>query len=106
MKTILIVDNDKQILNLISKYLQSKGNVLIADSSQKALNIINNNYIDMIIIDFFLNENMTGQMIWEYAKEKNSHIKIICISGTPLYIKNIIHLEKPFSLKELNKLIE
>ncbi len=49
--TILIVDDEINNLQLLARTFRKKYNVLMADSGKKAINIMQNNKIDLIISD-------------------------------------------------------
>ena len=49
MKTILMIDDEKKFLDTYSRILTRKGfNVDTCTDSEKALNMANNNYYDLI----------------------------------------------------------
>ncbi|MDY0407675.1 response regulator transcription factor [Virgibacillus soli] len=55
MTTILVVDDDQNILNLVSVYLKDEGfNVLKAENGQEALNLLEKNPCDMAIVDVMM----------------------------------------------------
>lgn len=57
---VLIVDDNVQILKMISRKLEKKGfNVTIAESGQQALSMLNDKTMDLVLIDHMM-PNMTG----------------------------------------------
>lgn len=88
MKKILIVDDDPFILDIYSRYLKREGyNVEIANNSSKALEKIDNNHPDLLILDLNLNVNDPGpkdglgilRKIRENQKSKD--LKVIVFSN-------------------------
>ncbi|MBN2285816.1 MAG: response regulator transcription factor [Tissierellales bacterium] len=56
-KVILVVDDDKDIRNMIKIYLQNENfKVMLAEDGMKALQIIENHAIDLVILDIMMPE--------------------------------------------------
>jgi DNA-binding response OmpR family regulator len=107
-KNILIVDDDKNIANLIDIYLKEEGYVTIkAHDGKEALELFFKNPPNLIILDIML-PNMTG---FDVCKEvrKTSNIPIIFLTAKSQTIDKVLGLElggddylvKPFEAKEL-----
>lgn len=109
MNTILIVDDENDIIEIISEYAKNSGyNVLIANNGSKALKIFKeNNNIDLIILDIMM-PDFDGYYV---AKEirKNKNIPIIMLSAKSevedklkgFEIGVVDYVTKPFSPREL-----
>ena len=104
---ILVIDNDKKVINLIKNYFQEEFKIISAFSGKKGLKKIDNKNIDMVIMDIELNE-ING---WKLCKKlrKNNNIPIIILSNKSSdshKIKGIKlgaddYITKPFNPEEL-----
>ena len=80
METILIVDDEERIRNLVSIYLRKEQfNILQAENGSEALNIFNKNKVDLIILDVMM-PIMDG---WDVCKEvrKTSNVPVIMLTA-------------------------
>lgn len=108
---ILIVEDDNSLRELITKFLQQKGYIVItAEDSKNAREIYlaNQNDIELVIIDVILPDD-SGLNLADELKSINHKLKILLISG---YTEEKINrqlinekcypfLRKPFSANEL-----
>ena len=110
MEKILIVEDDRDISNLIKKILLSqKYETISAYSGEEAVILIKKNNIDLILLDLML-PDMTGEEIIETVKD----IPIIVISAKisindkvkALYSGANDYISKPFDENELLARIE
>ena len=79
-ETILIVDDEERIRNLVAIYLRKEQyNILQAENGRDAINIFNKNKINLIILDVMM-PIMDG---WDVCKEirKTSNIPIIMLTA-------------------------
>jgi two-component system, OmpR family, response regulator len=108
MKKILVVDDEKKIVDIIRAYLEKDGfQVSSAYDGKTALNIAANQQPDLIILDLMLPE-ISG---WEVCRSirKHSEVPIIMLTARDEVTDKIIGLEmgaddyvtKPFEPKEL-----
>lgn len=108
MKTILFVDDQKDIISLYKQYATKEGyNVLWAFDGEEALDVFYNNKVDLIALDVMM-PKLDG---FEVVKEirKTSMVPIIMITAKGEDFEKIMGFEigaddyivKPFSLKEL-----
>lgn len=101
--TILVVDDDPEVRELVSEYLRDFGyHVLEADSGNEALSLLGeHNILHLIITDIRMPE-MSGLELAELVARQNRDLKIIFMSGyfAPQPITKRF-LRKPFRLAEL-----
>ncbi|EGW38414.1 response regulator transcription factor [Desulfosporosinus sp. OT] len=112
-KTILVVDDDRDIVKLITKSLRlEQFEVIAAYSGQEALSALQENPIDFIVLDIMMPE-MDGLEVCRNIRNKYS-IPILFLSARDRDIDKIIGLEigaddymtKPFSIQELTSRIK
>lgn len=83
MKTVLIVDDEYIIAEILSFALEDEGvSALIAGCGQKALDILDNEQPDLVITDFMM-PGMTGVELAEAIRTTGSHglTPMILMSG-------------------------
>jgi len=113
MKKILIVDDEKEIRDLIAKKLaQNEYTTLAAASGKEALSICKTNPPDLILLDIAMPE-MDGYEICMQLKEEpvTKDIPVLLLTGKDLDPKGIIerykdtgacgYIPKPATFKEL-----
>lgn len=112
-KTILVVDDDRDILKLIEKSLRfEQFEVIPAYSGKEALDILKENRIDFIVLDIMMPE-MDGLEVCRNIRN-TYNIPILFLSARDRDIDKIIGLEigaddymtKPFSIQELTSRIK
>ena len=84
MKKILIVDNDRILLKLITRLLENEGHrVVTAENGIKALDIINDYIPDIIFIDLVM-PNIDGMMLCRIIQsiDKLKDAKVVILSAT------------------------
>lgn len=110
-ETILVVDDETILVDLLSEVLEQKGyTVLCAERAEQALKIMEKESIDLIISDVVMPE-MDGYQFASIVQEKYPDTKIQMVSGftddSHLGIKDqSLHeclLYKPYQLDELLK---
>lgn len=110
-KTILVVDDEELILDLIIKIMKRSGySVVSASSAKEGLNLIDNQklIIDLLITDVILPE-IKGPELYGFVLQKAPQAKVIYISGytaESLLHNNIVinsehFLQKPFNPQDL-----
>lgn len=111
MKNILVVDDEKNIVELIRYNLKKEGySVFCAYNGFEALELVNKNKIDLIILDLMMSD-IDGYEILKKIRQnlKTKPIPIIIISAKSDEFDKILGLElgaddyitKPFSIREL-----
>ncbi|MGL5692894.1 MAG: response regulator transcription factor [Peptostreptococcaceae bacterium] len=104
---ILVVDDEKEIVDLIDLYLRNSYDVIKSYDGEDALTKINSNKIDLAIVDIMM-PNMDGHTLIENIR-KDKEIPIIIISAKTQSYDKIIGLDigaddyitKPFDPLEL-----
>ena len=108
-ENILVVDDEVAICELSKKLLSSKGyNVLVADSGEAALKILESHDIDLMVSDVIM-PNMDGYALAAIVREKYPQIKIQLVSGfdddrkrteeDEVLFKHLLH--KPYTASNL-----
>jgi DNA-binding response OmpR family regulator len=112
-KTILVVDDDQDIVKLITKSLRiEQFDVIPAYSGKEALTILKENHIAFVVLDIMMPE-MDGLEVCRNIRN-NYNIPILFLSARDRDIDKIIGLEigaddymtKPFSIQELTSRIK
>lgn len=107
-KTVLVVDDEKEIRKIIGTYLLQEGIVVLeAEDGYEALKVFDNEKIDLIILDVMM-PKMDG---WQVCKEirKQSKVPIIMLTARGEEYDKLFGFElgvddyvvKPFSPREL-----
>jgi len=111
-KSILLVDDDNQIVKIIQQLLKEDTiELIIADSVEDAKVFLENIDVDLIIVDYLLTNGLGFEII-KQAKKDKPNIPTIMISGEGKNIRSEsydigvnMYLEKPFNGKELRQII-
>ena len=111
MGYILVVDDEKDIRQLIGQILSDEGyQVCLASNSEAAMDEINSKSPDLIILDIWLKDsNMDGIEILKTVRGNDKNIPIVIISGhgnieiAVAAVKQGAYdfLEKPFNTDQL-----
>lgn len=108
MSKILVVDDEKEIRDLLEIYLKNEGfEVLLAGTGLQAMNMVQNTEVDLIILDIMMPE-VNGIDACMKIREKH-YIPIIMLSAKTEEIDKILglsvgaddYIAKPFSPLEL-----
>jgi len=112
--TILLVDDDANIANILTYGLKGKGYIVhTAYSAQQALQISTREHIDCLFTDLRLPDE-DGLSLKTVLYKKNPHLKTILMTGYP-GIKSVVkglrenvsdYLIKPFTLEQAVSAIE
>jgi CheY-like chemotaxis protein len=113
-KKILIVEDETAIRELLSDVLGGMGRIETAENGQEGLDKTNNDFFNVIVSDIGM-PVMNGMEFFKRAVEENPNLNrqfLFCTGDiTPdvmsfLQEGNLPHLEKPFSLKKLNRTVQ
>jgi len=108
-ETILIVDDEPSLLNLVNDSLTLHGyHVLTASNGQDALEILTKESVDLVISDIIM-PKLDGTQLAREIRDRYPHVKMQMVSG---YVENKITnlidtslskniLYKPFMMEEL-----
>ncbi|NEU27860.1 response regulator transcription factor [Paenibacillus polymyxa] len=108
LKTILVVDDDEEIVKLITKSLRyEQFAILPAYSGREALSVLEENNIDFIVLDIVM-PDMDGLDVCRSIRN-SYNVPILFLSARDKDIDKIVGLEigaddymtKPFSIQEL-----
>jgi len=114
MKTILIIDDEISIQEVLSEILKDEDySVLTAGDGLEGLEIIKNEAVDLIFLDVWLPQ-MGGIEVLEKVKEKYPEIEVVIISGhanVDMAVKAIKmgaydFVEKPLDIEKVLNLAE
>ncbi len=107
-KTVLVVDDDKQLRRLVQAYLTQEGfHVVTAADGQEALFVARHEKPDLIILDLMMPEMDGYEFMRVYSKERET--PVIMLTAKVEENDKVLGLElgaddyvtKPFSMREL-----
>ena len=112
-ETILLVDDEKMVLEVSKELLMSMGyRVYAVGSGQEAIAVYmeKRNVIDLIILDMIM-PGISGSKTFDRLREINPGVKVLLSSGYSLYgeAKHIMDrgcngfLQKPFQIEKLSQ---
>jgi len=113
-KKILLVDDDREFVNLFSSIIESEGYIVeVAFSGQEALDKFKKSAFDLLILDIKL-PDMNGDKVAKKVRDKDKNIVIIIITGFPELQDSITALDiglhdillKPISSSEILRSIK
>ncbi|WP_090792350.1 response regulator transcription factor [Paenibacillus sp. GP183] len=108
MKTILVVDDEEKIRDVVTSYLMKEGfRVLEAAAGNEALHSLQNQSIDLVILDLML-PDMDGELVCQTIRQFNS-VPILMLTAKAsdnnrikgLSIGADDYLTKPFDPREV-----
>lgn len=113
--TVLLVEDNIELLNLTHESLSEWFRVLRASNGLKALEILENESVDVIVSDVMMPQ-MNGLELCSKVKSEMaySHIPVILLTAKTTLESKVeglecgadVYLEKPFSIKQLHRQIE
>lgn len=108
MDSILIVDDDKEIVELIDFYMKNNGyNTYTAFNGKDALKIFEKEYIDIVILDIMMPELDGKEVLRKIREKSNTPIIFLSAKGDDidkidgLFLGADDYLSKPFNTLEL-----
>lgn len=111
--TILVVDDERKIRDLVRSYLEREGYaVLVADTGQRALEAVERTHPDLVVLDLML-PDVTGEEVARSVRA-HSNLPIIMLTAKAgeedrvagLRLGADDYLPKPFSPRELVARVE
>jgi DNA-binding NtrC family response regulator len=109
--SILLIDDDEDILTLLKIGLESIGHdVIAATGGQEGIEIAETSAFDIVVTDILM-EHGEGVETLSHLRKRYPEVPVIGISGNPLYLKMFdklgasATLAKPFVPSELDQLI-
>lgn len=111
--TILIVDDNKELAELLKRISIGKGHSACAIyDGEEALELIKANKYDLIFLDHNM-PGLTGLELAKYIKQNNLKPKTVMITGYPEMGKSFAksvgvdeYLTKPLKMKEVEDIID
>lgn len=80
-ETILVVDDDEDILELIERHLSNRGyEVLTAYDGEQAISLLDQLKFDLVITDLKM-PKFDGMEVLKRAKEKDPNIEVVILTG-------------------------
>jgi two-component system response regulator SaeR len=115
MKNILVVDDNKALLETLASYLRSKlttYQVLTAEDGEQAIEQLKTKPISLILTDLAM-PKVDGYKVITYAQELNPPVPVIIMtSAWSLELEALIekmkinrYIEKPFQLEDFDRII-
>lgn len=110
MTNVLVVEDNREILNNITLYLENMHYVVdVADNGMTAMYLIGNHSYDVIVLDIMLPGNVNGYDICQTMRECKNHTPVIMLTAKDSVEERLQgfdsgaddYLVKPFSLAEL-----
>ena len=107
--TVLIVDDEKEFLNIIAERIAARGmDVSTASSAEDALNMIEEKSYDVVIMDFMM-PGLDGFKALKLMKTRQPEVQILLLTGNVLdeqrmeakALGALDVIEKPPDLKDL-----
>jgi CheY-like chemotaxis protein len=106
MRTILVVDDEEEIRELVAKMLRYGGfDVLEAASGAQAAQVYADcGAVDLVVTDVVMAEE-TGPELAERLRQESPDLKVLYISGSPQLRQELAEqtafLPKPFTIAEI-----
>lgn len=109
-RRIMVVDDDTMNLMRTKMILEKQYEVILADSGERALYLLRNEKIDMVLLDIAM-PDMNGIETFERMKEYPIEVPVIFLTAsgheddvmTAIKLGAVNYLKKPFQPKELLK---
>lgn len=80
-ETILVIDDDEDILNLIEWHLTNRGyDVITAYDGEQALSLVEKIHVDLVITDLKM-PKIDGMEVLRRVKNKDPNIEVIILTG-------------------------
>jgi len=113
-EAVLVVDDDQQQLTIVSSILRRLGyQAFQANTSERAISVLNNRQVDMVILDKWMEEGTNGFDIYQQIQTIRPGQRVVMASGY-LSPEDMVRAErlgigrcltKPFSMNSLAQVI-
>lgn len=111
--TVLVVDDDPQIRDLVSRIVLAEGHQAVgAPSAEAGLEQLPYHVFDVAILDHRL-PGMEGMVLGEYLHRNNPQMEVVLMTGDPdprlhrvAQAAGLVLLEKPFEVDEIERLLQ
>ncbi|KPJ63148.1 MAG: Fis family transcriptional regulator [Planctomycetes bacterium DG_23] len=113
MSTILIVDDEISALEALKMIFKEDHQVLTAQTGQQALNILDNEFIDLVVLDITM-PDINGMEVLRIIKEKTADVAVVMVTATK-NLKTVVeavklgasdYVVKPFDVEEIRIIVE
>lgn len=116
LKTILIVEDDRDLSSYLAEYFRTSYHVITAYDCTLALDVLKKNVVSLVVSDIVTPGNIDGLQLCKIIKSSInlSHIPVILVTSTANMDTKIMgieygadaYMEKPFSIKYLSARIK
>jgi DNA-binding NtrC family response regulator len=112
--SILVVDDELLIRDLLYDFFSGQGwSISVAENGEKALEIMKNKHVDLVLTDLKMPE-MDGLQLTEEMKRDHPGIPVVVMTGYPSVdsavtaLRQRVHdyVVKPFNINQLFKTID
>lgn len=109
MQTVLIVDDEEEIRDMLKTYLKREGlNVIGCSNGAEALDVVTRQEVDLVILDIMM-EELDGFEVLRRLREKHQQMPVIFLSARQEEYDKVLglglgaddYVTKPFSPGEL-----
>ena len=113
-KTLLIVDDDNVILEVLSEYFLKQGyDVVLAHNGDEAVQLLKYKAIDLVVTDIRM-PKMNGLSLLKHIRTKSSSLPVILMTGYELSRTELsclsypadAYITKPFTSEYLHNVIK
>lgn len=81
-KRILIIDDQEDYLTATSALLEHEGHeVVTAQNGKEGLKLLRNEHFDLLLLDFYMPGNMTGEDVVQELRKFNQNVQVILQTG-------------------------
>ena len=109
---ILVVDDEKGVLQSFKMVLKTDYNVLLAETGEKAIKILKENSVDLILLDIIL-PDINGIDLLEKLKSMDPNVEVIMVSAVkeiPTAVKAMKlgaydYVTKPFVVEDIRNIV-
>ena len=113
---VLAIDDEPELLEIVKSALEPRGfNVHTALTARGGIEYYEQNWrdINLVLLDFLMPE-MTGDLVFEYLKQKNPEVRTLLLTGCEDYVAERMfqgglwgYMHKPFALEDfVNRVTE